>query len=124
MLAIRKCRHCGKEFEAIIGIDRQLYCERCRDLVSFIEDELNRQDDIAVSFHTEPPPISAALMKDVQLNLQNRSIKNIDIDSGRSFGTVSKTKPAKTDEQCKAVNTRIDVDAATLAFLDSMDIEP
>lgn len=30
MISIRKCRRCGKEFDAVIGVDDSLECEACR----------------------------------------------------------------------------------------------
>ncbi len=45
MIAIRICRRCRKEFEAEVGVDRNIYCEKCRDLMSFIEDEEKYQDE-------------------------------------------------------------------------------
>lgn len=38
MLAIRCCRNCGKEFDAVVGEDNNIFCEECREVMLFFSD--------------------------------------------------------------------------------------
>lgn len=121
MIALRICRRCRKEFEAEVGVDRNIYCEKCRDLMSFIEDEEKYQDEENLPTIQEGlSAVDDALLAGIQKNLQAHSIKGMDIDSGRSFRSSSSKKapPVKaTKNSCGNP-----IDAETLAFLDSMEI--
>lgn len=121
MIAIRICRRCRKEFEAEVGVDRNIYCEKCRDLMSFIEDEEKYQDEENLPTIQEGlSAVDDALLAGIQKNLQAHSIKGMDIDSGRSFRSSSSKKAPPV----KATKNSCDnpIDAETLAFLDSMEI--
>ena len=121
MIALRICRRCRKEFEAEVGVDRNIYCEKCRDLMSFIEDEEKYQDEENLPTIQEGLlAIDDALLAGIQKNLQAHSIKGMDIDSGRSFRSSSSKKAPPV----KATKNSCDnpIDAETLAFLDSMEI--
>lgn len=121
MIAIRICRRCRKEFEAEVGVDRNIYCEKCRDLMSFIEDEEKYQDEENLPTIQEGlSAVDDALLAGIQKNLQANSIKGMDIDSGRSFRSSSSKKAPPV----KATKNLCDnpIDAETLAFLDSMEI--
>lgn len=121
MIALRICRRCRKEFEAEVGVDRNIYCEKCRDLMSFIEDEGKYQDEENLPTIQEGlPAVDDALLAGIQKNLQAHSIKGMDIDSGRSFRSSSSKKASPV----KATKNSCDnpIDAETLAFLDSMEI--
>ena len=121
MIALRICRRCRKEFEAEVGVDRNIYCEKCRDLMSFIEDEEKYQDEENLPTIQEgPSAVDDALLAGIQKNLQAHSIKGMDIDSGRSFRSSSSKKapPVKTTKN----SCDNPIDAETLAFLDSMEI--
>lgn len=52
MLAFRRCRCCKKEFEAVVGVDNDIYCEKCRLLV-----------DMNPSASVDPPSINIAPSK-------------------------------------------------------------
>lgn len=121
MIALRICRRCKKEFEAEVGVDRNIYCEKCRDLMSFIEDEEKYQDEENLPTIQEGlSAVDDALLAGIQKNLQAHSIKGMDIDSGRSFRSSSSKKAPPV----KATKNSCDnpIDAETLAFLDSMEI--
>lgn len=121
MIALRICRRCRKEFEAEVGVDRNIYCEKCRDLMSFIEDEAKYQDEENLPTIQEGlSAVDDALLAGIQKNLQAHSIKGMDIDSGRSFRSSSSKKAPPV----KATKNSCDnpIDAETLAFLDSMEI--
>lgn len=121
MIALRICRRCRKEFEAEVGVDRNIYCEKCRDLMSFIEDEEKYQDEENLPTIQEGlSAVDDALLAGIQKNLQANSIKGMDIDSGRSFRSSSSKKAPPV----KATKNSCDnpIDAETLAFLDSMEI--
>lgn len=122
MVALRICRRCRKEFEAEVGVDRNIYCEQCRDLMSFIEDEEKyKNEENAIPAHTEPSFIDESLLEGIQKNLQTHAIKGMDIDSGRSFRSKSsKNRPAQKNSSNSGVNQ---IDPETLAFLDSLDID-
>lgn len=122
MIALRICRRCRKEFEAEVGVDRNIYCERCRDLMSFIEDEEKyRDEDNSIPTQEELSTVDDALLAGIQKNLQAHSIKGMDIDSGRSFRSSSSKKTTPTKTLNHSSNNQID--AETLAFLDSMEID-
>lgn len=121
MIALRICRRCRKEFEAEVGVDRNIYCEKCRDLMSFIEDEEKYQDEENLPTIQEGlSAVDDALLAGIQKNLQAHSIKGMDIDSGRSF----RSSASKKAPPVKATKNSCDnpIDAETLAFLDSMEI--
>lgn len=121
MIALRICRRCRKEFEAEVGVDRNIYCEKCCDLMSFIEDEEKYQDEENLPTIQEGlSAVDDALLAGIQKNLQAHSIKGMDIDSGRSFRSSSSKKAPPV----KATKNSCDnpIDAETLAFLDSMEI--
>lgn len=121
MIAIRICRRCRKEFEAEVGVDRNIYCEKCRDLMSFIEDEEKYQDEENLPTIQEGlSAVDDALLAGIQKNLQAHSIKGMDIDSGRSFRSSSSKKAPPVKATKKSCDNPID--AETLAFLDSMEI--
>lgn len=122
MIALRICRRCRKEFEAEVGVDRNIYCERCRDLMSFIEDEERyRDEDSSIPTQEELSTVDDALLAGIQKNLQANSIKGMDIDSGRSFRSSSSKKTTPTKILNHSSNNQIDPE--TLAFLDSMEID-
>lgn len=122
MIALRICRRCRKEFEAEVGVDRNIYCERCRDLMSFIEDkERYLDEDSSIPTQEELSTVDDALLAGIQKNLQAHSIKGMDIDSGRSFRSSSSKKTTPTKTLNHSSNNQID--AETLAFLDSMEID-
>lgn len=122
MIAIRICRRCRKEFEAEVGVDRNIYCEKCRDLMSFIEDEEKYQDEENLPTIQEGlSAVDDALLAGIQKNLQAHSIKGMDIDSGRSFRSSSSKKTTPTKILNHSSNNQIDPE--TLAFLDSMEID-
>lgn len=122
MIALRICRRCRKEFEAEVGVDRNIYCEKCRDLMSFIEDEEKYQDEENLPTIQEGlSAVDDALLAGIQKNLQANSIKGMDIDSGRSFRSSSSKKTTPTKILNHSSNNQIDPE--TLAFLDSMEID-
>lgn len=122
MIALRICRRCRKEFEAEVGVDRNIYCERCRDLMSFIEDEERyRDEDNSIPTQEELSTVDDALLAGIQKNLQAHSIKGMDIDSGRSFRSSSSKKTTPPKNLNHSSNNQIDPE--TLAFLDSMEID-
>lgn len=122
MIALRICRRCRKEFEAEVGMNKSIYCERCRDLMSFIEDEERyRDEESLVPVQRELSAVDDALLAGIQKNLQARSIKGIDIDSGRSFRSFSSKKTTPTKPLKHSYNNQIDPE--TLAFLNSMEID-
>ena len=122
MIALRICRRCRKEFEAEVGVDRNIYCEKCRDLMSFIEDEEKYQDEENLPTIQEGlSAVDDALLAGIQKNLQAHSIKGMDIDSGRSFRSSSSKKTTPTQILNHSSNNQIDPE--TLAFLDSMEID-
>lgn len=122
MIALRICRRCRKEFEAEVGVDKNIYCERCRDLMSFIEDEERyRDEDNSIPTQEELSTVDDVLLAGIQKNLQAHSIKGMDIDSGRSFRSSSSKKTTPPKNLNHSSNNQIDPE--TLAFLDSMEID-
>lgn len=122
MIALRICRRCRKEFEAEVSVDRNVYCERCRDLMSFIEDKERYWDeDNSVPAQEELSTVDDALLAGIQKNLRAHSIKGMNIDSGRSFRSSSSKKVLPVKSAKNPYSNPIDPE--TLAFLDSMEID-
>lgn len=122
MIAIRRCKKCGEEFEAIVGKDKNIYCEKCRDVMILIEDEKKyRDEDMNIEPEKEASTaVSEILMEDIRKNLKVFHNKNANIDSGRSFRNKSsknKKVPTKTNTQTELI------DSETLAFLDAMKFD-
>lgn len=66
MLAFRQCRCCKKEFEAVVGVDSDIYCEKCRLLV-----DMNPSAGIDLaSVNTAPNKAGPGLMQVVANGLQ------------------------------------------------------
>lgn len=132
MISMRKCRHCGRTFEAEVGIDNSIYCESCKDLVSFIEDTGSAdggqalhtfEDDISIAneFLGEEP--SQALLETIRKNIKQKRVQDANIDSGRSFKNTKKAAPPKNNLDISFDGpTTVEIDDETLACLQQLEL--
>lgn len=44
MIALRICKKCGREFDAIVGINQSIYCDDCLERIQF-ESDMSEGDD-------------------------------------------------------------------------------
>ncbi len=132
MISMRKCRHCGRTFEAEVGIDNSIYCESCKDLVSFIEDtgadneEQSLHPNEAVlsvtnAFLREEP--SQALLETIQKNIKQKRVQDANIDSGRSFKNTRRAVPSKNNLDIPSGGpATVEIDDETLACLQQLEL--
>lgn len=45
MIALRICKRCGTEFDAVVGVNNSLYCDSCSPLVEFESDMSEAERD-------------------------------------------------------------------------------
>lgn len=102
MLAIRCCRNCGKEFDAVVGEDNNIFCEECREVMLFFSDGRNKEEGdcgrIGEYGEYERMPVEEDL---ALMELVKESMSHIILDespklrSQKSFKGVSRSEPGR-----------------------------
>ena len=102
MLAIRCCRNCGKEFDAVVGEDNNIFCEECREVMLFFSDGRYKEEGdcgrIGEYGEYERMPVEEDL---ALMELVKESMSHIILDespklrSQKSFKGVSRSEPGR-----------------------------
>lgn len=128
MIALRRCRRCGKIFDATVETDLNLYCEDCREIQALIVDTAGPEPDIPEEFlqndleFTEllPENCSDTLLATVQANLEKYNKESAQSSTSKLVRVPKKNRDS-TQKNKTTIATE-PLDEETLSFLDSMDL--
>lgn len=152
MIAIRHCRRCGLPFDADANADLNIFCEDCREIINFISDVSSEEPDIEemleeiqmdsnphlyletenaptletdALFENVPSLKTDRLLESVQKNLEKYKKDHPPVSRLTSVHRPHKQRRPSTIKPPKpGCDISTDIDDETLAFLDSLDLEP
>lgn len=88
MIAIRICRMCGKQFDAITETNKSVYCDECRELADFVSDQQKMEDDFdeiekKAKRNKDVPIVDTEILESIRHSLNTRNIKGDELYSTR-----------------------------------------